>query len=143
MKHNPSRRTFLQAGIMIPAAGLVSRSPESFPPAPADVVYRNLGKTGLKVTPVGCGAGGIPDPDILARAFDLGVNYFDTARIYGQGKSEQILGRFLQGKRDKIVLASKTYSNIGGYRNKPENPRDGSSRYLSPALPAHAAGDYG
>ena len=112
MKRNPSRRTFLQAGIMLPAAGLVSsRGPEFFSPAPAGVVYRSLGKTGLKVTPVGCGAGAIPDPDILARAFDLGVNYFDTARIYGQGKSEQILGRFLQGKRDKVVLASKTYSN--------------------------------
>ncbi len=112
MKRNPSRRTFLQAGIMLPAAGLVSsRSPELFSPAPSGVVYRKLGKTGLKVTPVGCGAGAIPDPDILARAFDLGVNYFDTARIYGQGKSEQILGKFLQGKRDKVVLASKTYSN--------------------------------
>jgi aryl-alcohol dehydrogenase-like predicted oxidoreductase len=112
MKHKSSRRTFLQAGIMLPAAGLVSsRSPELFSPTPPAVVYRTMGKTGLKVTPVGCGAGAVPDPDILARAFDLGVNYFDTARIYGQGKSEQILGKFLQGKRDKIVLASKTYSN--------------------------------
>jgi len=112
MSLNPSRRKFLQAGLMLPAAGLVSsKTPELFSPAPAGGVYRTLGKTGLKVTPVGCGAGGIPDPDILARAYDLGVNYFDTARIYGQGKSEQILGRFLQGKRDKVVLASKTYSN--------------------------------
>lgn len=112
MKRNPSRRTFLQAGIMLPAVGLVkSRSPKPFSTEPKRVVYRTLGKTGLKVTPVGCGAGAIPDPDILARAFDLGVNYFDTARIYGGGKSEQILGRFLKGKRDKVVLASKTYSN--------------------------------
>ena len=112
MKLNPSRRKFLQAGLILPAAGLVSsKTPELFSPLPPKVAYRKLGKTGLKVTPVGCGAGAIPDPDILARAYDLGVNYFDTARIYGQGKSEQILGKFLQGKRDKIVLASKTYSN--------------------------------
>jgi aryl-alcohol dehydrogenase-like predicted oxidoreductase len=112
MKQNPSRRKFIQAGLMLPAAGLVSsRSPETFFSPPAGVVYRTLGKTGIKVTGVGCGAGGVPDPVILSRAYDLGVNYFDTARIYGQGKSEQILGRFLQGKRDKIVLASKTYSN--------------------------------
>jgi uncharacterized protein len=112
MKLNPSRRKFLQAGLILPAAGLVSsKTPGLFSPVPPKVVYRTLGKTGLKVTPVGCGAGSIPDPDILARAFDLGVNYFDTARIYGQGKSEQILGKFLQGRRDKIVLASKTYSN--------------------------------
>jgi uncharacterized protein len=112
MKGNPSRRTFLQAGIMLPAAKLVSsRGPELFSPTPPGVIYRTLGKTGLKVTAVGCAAGSIPDPDILARAIDLGINYFDTARIYGQGKSEQILGRALQGKRDRVVLASKTYSN--------------------------------
>lgn len=112
MNHDPSRRKFLQAGLILPAAGLVSsRSPEFFSPAPEGLVYRTLGKTGLKVTAVGCAAGAIPDPDILARALDLGINYYDTARIYGQGKSEEILGRAIKGKRDKIVLASKTYSN--------------------------------
>jgi uncharacterized protein len=112
MKRNPTRRTFLQAGIILPAAKLVSsHGPELFSPTPPGLVYRTLGKTGLKVTAVGCAAGAIPDPDILARAIDLGINYFDTARIYGQGKSEQILGRALQGKRDKVILASKTYSN--------------------------------
>lgn len=112
MKRDPSRRAFLQAGLALPAARLISSSgPEMFSPASAGIVYRTLGKTGLKVTPVGCAAGAIPDPDILARALDLGINYFDTARIYGQGKSEQILGKALKGKRDKIVLASKTYSN--------------------------------
>ncbi len=97
---------------MLPATSLISsRIPEPFLSPPPGVVYRTLGKTGIKVSGVGCGAGGVPDPDILARAYDLGVNYFDTARIYGQGKSEQILGRFLKGKRDKVILASKTYSN--------------------------------
>jgi aryl-alcohol dehydrogenase-like predicted oxidoreductase len=112
MNHDPSRRRFLQAGLFLPAAGLVPPgSPEAFLPEPTGLVYRTLGKTGLKVTAVGCAAGAIPDPDILARALDMGVNYYDTARIYGQGKSEQILGRAIKGKRDKIVLASKTYSN--------------------------------
>jgi len=82
-----------------------------FSPQSEGLSYRTLGKTGLKVTSVGCAAGSIPDPDILARALDLGINYYDTARIYGQGKSEQILGRALKGRRDRIVLASKTYSN--------------------------------
>lgn len=114
MKHNSSRRKFLKAGLALPAVGLLSRKslgsilPE---PSPEGLSYRTLGKTGLKVTSVGCAAGSIPDPDILARALDLGINYYDTARIYGQGKSEQILGRAIKGKRDRIVLASKTYSN--------------------------------
>jgi aryl-alcohol dehydrogenase-like predicted oxidoreductase len=112
MKRRSSRRKFLQAGLILPAAGLVtSKSLEAFSSQPPGLSYRKLGKTGLKVTAVGCAAGAIPDPDILARALELGINYYDTARIYGQGKSEQILGKALQGKRDKIVLASKTYSN--------------------------------
>jgi aryl-alcohol dehydrogenase-like predicted oxidoreductase len=114
MKHNSSRRRFLQAGLVLPAVGLLSGKslgailPQ---PSPSRLAFRTLGKTGLKVTSVGCAAGAIPDPDILARALDLGINYYDTARIYGQGKIEQILGRAIKGKRDKIVLASKTYSN--------------------------------
>jgi uncharacterized protein len=112
VKHSTSRRQFLQAGLALPAARLVSSSKmDMISTTPAGLAYRTLGKTGLKVTSVGCAAGSVPDPDILARALELGINYYDTARIYGQGKSEQILGKAIQGKRDKIVLASKTYSN--------------------------------
>ena len=112
MKHSTSRRQFLQAGLALPAAGLVSSNTMEVPSAtPNGLTFRTLGNTGLKVTSVGCAAGAVPDPDILARALELGINYYDTARIYGQGKSEQILGKAIQGKRDKIVLASKTYSN--------------------------------
>jgi len=112
VKHNTSRRQFLQAGLVLPAARLASYGKtETLSPTPSGLAFRTLGKTGLKVTSVGCAAGAIPDPDILARALELGINYYDTARIYGQGKSEQILGKAIQGKRDGIVLASKTYSN--------------------------------
>jgi predicted aldo/keto reductase-like oxidoreductase len=112
VKHKSSRRRFLQAGLALPAAGLVpNRSFEAFLPEPAGLAYRTLGKTGLKVTSVGCAAGSYPDMDILTHALDLGINYYDTARIYGQGKSEQVLGKALKGRRNKIVLASKTYSN--------------------------------
>ena len=119
MKQNPSRRKFIQAGLMLPATRLVSsRSPEPFFPAPAGVVYRTLGKTGLKVSGVGCGAGAVPDPDILARAYDLGVNYFDTARDYGD--SEKIFSGVIKGRqRDKIVIATKSPS-----RKKPDILRD-------------------
>lgn len=112
MKHRTSRRQFLQAGLALPAAGLVtSNKMDTVSFSTPGLAFRTLGKTGLKVTSVGCAAGSVPDPDILARALELGINYYDTARIYGQGKSEQILGKAIQGKRDRIVLASKTYSN--------------------------------
>ncbi len=109
MEFDSSRRKFLQAGLALPVAGLVaSRSPESFGRPGGAVVYRTLGRTGLKVSGVGCGVGLIPDPAVLVRAADLGVNYFDTARTYEKGKSEEITGAALQSRRNKIILASKT-----------------------------------
>ena len=109
MDFDSSRRKFLQAGLALPAAGfIISSHPHAFGQAPAGVVYRTLGKTGLKVSGVGCGIGLIPDPAVLVRAIDLGVNYFDTARMYEKGKSEEIAGAAFKGRRNRIVLASKT-----------------------------------
>ena len=104
MSANSSRRTFLQAGLALPAAGLVVSSPLSGAAIPS----RTLGKTGLKVAPVGFGVGFTPDPSVIARALDMGVNYYDTARSYGAGTSERVLGAALKGKREQVVLVSKT-----------------------------------
>jgi predicted aldo/keto reductase-like oxidoreductase len=108
-----SRRQFLQAGLALPAAGLVSsggldpvyqgssRGPE--------VVYRTLGKTGLKVTGVGYGIGFVPVTEVVARAIDMGINYFDTSRDYGD--SEKIFSGVIKGRqREKIVIATKSPS---------------------------------
>ncbi len=109
MEFNSSRRKLLKAGLILPAAGLVStNSFDAFSKTPDNVVYRVLGKTGLKVSGVGAGVGIEPDPHVIARAIDLGVNYFDTARGYGNGNSERITGTALKGKRNKVVLATKT-----------------------------------
>ena len=108
MEFDSSRRRFLQAGLALPVAGLVaSHSPESFGQVSGEAGYRTLGRTGLIVSGVGCGVGLIPDPAVLVRAADLGVNYFDTARTYEKGKSEEITGAALQSRRNKIILASK------------------------------------
>lgn len=109
MKFDSSRRKFLQAGLILPAAGLAStQNLYAFSKTPDNVAYRILGKTGLKVSSVGSGVGIEPDPQVIARAIDLGVNYFDTARGYGNGRSEEITGVALKGKRNKVVLATKT-----------------------------------
>ncbi len=109
MKFNSSRRRFLKAGLILPAAGLVSAHDfYAFSQTQGNVAYRVLGKTGLKVSCVGSGVGIEPDPQVITRAIDLGVNYFDTARMYGNGKSELITGEALKGKRDKVMLATKT-----------------------------------
>ena len=109
MKLKSSRRNFLQAGLILPAAKLISsHSPEAVSQAPAGVVYRTLGKTGLKPSGVGYGLGNYPLSDVIARCIDLGINYFDTARHYGGGLSERVFGTTIKGKRDKILISTKT-----------------------------------
>jgi len=100
----------LQAGLALPAVGLVSPGgpdPEYQGSSSAPkVVYRTLGKTGLKVTGVGFGIGFVPVPEVVARAIDMGISYYDTSRDYGE--SEKIFSGVIKGKRDKIVIASKS-----------------------------------
>ncbi len=79
--------------------------------------YRELGRTGWKVSTVSFGAwaiggtwGKVDDKDSLAalhRSIDLGVNFIDTADVYGWGHSEELLGKALRGKRDRVVIATK------------------------------------
>jgi len=101
----------MQAGLALPAAGLVSS--EGMAPAfqsSPEVVYRTLGKTGLRVSGVGYGIGFVPIPEVVGRALDMGVNYFDTARPYGD--SEKIFSGVIKGRqRDKIVIATKSGSS--------------------------------
>jgi predicted aldo/keto reductase-like oxidoreductase len=116
MSSKPSRRQFLQAGIALPAAGLAaSNRPMAAlqePPKtkePPKVVYRTLGKTDLKPSGVGYGIGYVPYTDVVARALDMGINYFDTARDYKD--SERIFSGVIKGRqRDKIIIATKSPS---------------------------------
>lgn len=73
--------------------------------------YRTLGKTGLKVTAVGMGVMNCSDPSVLRRAFDLGVNFFDTADCYMHGRNEEMVGEVFQGKRDKVLIQTKVHAN--------------------------------
>jgi uncharacterized protein len=109
-----SRRSFLKAGLALPASGVISaiNLDKAFGAEPPKVVYRTLGKTGLKVSGVGYGIGFVPVPGVVSKAIDMGINYFDTARVYGD--SEKIFGGVIKGRdRSKIVLASKSSSKIG------------------------------
>jgi uncharacterized protein len=109
MNFDSSRRKFLQTGLVLPVAGLAaSEELQAFAQMKPSADYRILGKTGLKVSSVGSGVGITPDPAVINRAIELGVNYFDTARGYGEGNSERITGIALKGKRDKVILATKT-----------------------------------
>ena len=77
--------------------------------------YRQLGNCGVRVSVIGLGTNrfgskevGQTDVDqIIDQALDLGINFFDTANVYTEGRSEETLGQALKGRIDKVVLASK------------------------------------
>ncbi len=71
------------------------------------IKYNPLGKTGLKVSDVSCGAISFFEASVLRYAFDLGVNYFDTAESYLRQKSESMIGEALKDVRDKLVITTK------------------------------------
>jgi hypothetical protein len=118
MKSTSSRRNFLAAGLAVPAAGLATTSSRlgsssaAFVPPPAEAAkglqYRVLGKTGLKVTCVGFGCMVTSDASVVEKAADLGINYFDTARVYQQGNNERMVGAALKSRRNNLVLSSKS-----------------------------------
>jgi len=86
------------------------------------VEYRNLGKSGLKVSPLCLGAmmfGSWGNPDhedsirIIHRALDAGINFVDTANGYSEGESEVIVGKALKDRREGTVLATKVWAPVG------------------------------
>ena len=109
-KVSATRRSFLAAGVVLPAAGLASvRAPGApFYQSPAALPVRTLGKTGMKVTRLGFGCMITSDPSVISRAVDMGITYFDTARRYQQGNNERMVGAALKGARNRITLSSKS-----------------------------------
>jgi predicted aldo/keto reductase-like oxidoreductase len=70
--------------------------------------YRLLGTTDMRISDISFGASQLGhDLVLVSYAFDRGINYFDTAESYTGGNSEESIGKALQGKRDKVFLASK------------------------------------
>ncbi len=69
--------------------------------------FNPLGKTGLKVSDVSCGAISLFESNVLRYAHECGVNYFDTAEGYLRGKGETYVGQGLKEVRDKVIIATK------------------------------------
>jgi aryl-alcohol dehydrogenase-like predicted oxidoreductase len=106
--------------------------------------YRSLGSTGLEVSVIGFGTWGLggnsygPVDDVqsiaaLKRAFELGITFYDTSDLYGNGHSEVILGKALGTQRSKIVIGTKggTLPHSGF-----QMPQDFSPTYIRDALDA-------
>lgn len=86
--------------------------------------YVNLGRSGLKVSRICLGCLSFGDArgwmvgysearKVFEKAWDLGINFFDTANVYSRGRSEEILGQLLEGRREDAVVATKVFGEMG------------------------------
>src|SRR5215472_8324422 len=108
------RREFIRAGTLaslglgLGAFGSAATAPASIEPGVHR--YSRLGRTGMQISDISFGADRLSSgqEDLVQHAYDLGINYFDTAETYRDGDSETALGQALRGKRHRIFLASKT-----------------------------------
>ena len=110
--------------------------------------YRTLGKSGIKVSEIGFGAwtiglnwwGKKVDDDeairMLKRAYDLGINFFETADIYGNGKSEKIIAQVFKDMRNDVVYSSKWGYDMYGAKQIGHNelPQKHNQEFLQLAI---------
>jgi len=101
--------------------------------------YRKLGNSGLQVSEIGLGTntfGGKADEQtsiaIVNEAVDRGINYIDTADMYGQGQSEEFTGKAIKNKRSEVIIGTKFGKPMGDGPNE----RGGSRYYIMKAVEA-------
>jgi aryl-alcohol dehydrogenase-like predicted oxidoreductase len=107
------------------------------------VAYRQLGQSGLSVSAVGLGCmslsgiyGAAEDAQseaLIHHAIDIGVNHLDSSDMYGWGHNEDVVGRAIKGRRDKVVLATK-FGQVR--RDGQANAVDGRAQYVKEACEA-------
>jgi len=111
-----SRRLFIggaatgvvSAGLELSGRSRAAEAVEQETPA-SEISYRVLGRTGLKIPLISFGVMNSDNPDLLRRAFDLGLNHLDTAHRYLRGNSERVIGEVIEGRgnRDQVYIATK------------------------------------
>jgi len=117
------RRDFLKASVLATAA-LTGPALAAEPGKEKAKIkrYQEIGKTGLSMSDISYGTGGLPSASMILRAIDRGINYFDTAPDYGP--SEKYIGEAMNKiQRDKIIIASKFCTPYGYPSHLPPESR--------------------
>jgi aryl-alcohol dehydrogenase-like predicted oxidoreductase len=101
--------------------------------------YRRLGNSGLKVSEIGLGCNNFGDRadkdasiNVINYALEMGINFIDTAEMYSQGQSEEIIGEVIKGKRSQAIIATK----FGHYKSVGPDKQGGSRGYIMEAVEA-------
>ena len=124
-----ARRDFLKSSVASLGSFFSLASAESTPGRPAGakgkgprkLVYRTLGKTGIRLPVITMGVMNSDNPNLIRAALDAGMVHLDTANGYMRGKNEEVIGEVLKGRpRDSFVVATKIYlprnENTGIYK---------------------------
>ncbi|HUF22308.1 MAG TPA: aldo/keto reductase [Burkholderiales bacterium] len=125
------RRDFLRigAGVTLGLAGLPAGAQSSSTDA-AIRRYVRFGRTDLKISDICFGSSSSSSADLVRHALDRGVNYFDTAESYRWGRSESAIGEGLQGRRDRVFIATKTKAGASDTRADMMKSLEGSLQRL-------------
>ncbi len=116
----------LGAGLLGGPAGLAEAASEE----PRVRRYAPLGKTGMKIADISFGSSRTSDPAVVRRAFERGVNYFDSAEGYRGGASESAIGEALAGVRDQVFITSKTKAGANDRQEQMMRALEGSLKRL-------------
>src|SRR4051812_21618935 len=110
--------------------------------SPTDTKLRRLGAHGLQTFPLGLGCMGMSEfygpsseKDSIAtidRALELGINMLDTADMYGPFKNEELIGRAIKGKRDRVIIATK-FGNVRDAKDPTKRSVNGRPEYVREA----------
>ena len=109
MNRRINRKEFIRKSAAgVAGMAFITRKKFLFPKKTSrDIEYRILGRTGIKVSPVGMGATRTLEKSIVKAAIDRGVNFLDTGRSYSNGKNEEMIGNAIKGNRERMVIQSK------------------------------------
>ncbi len=107
------RRDFICGAFGLASSGLMRRGPAQETRQGGRIIYRTLGRTGLRLPILSFGVMNSDSPDLISRALDMGITHLDTAHLYLRGNSELVIGRVVEQRkaRNKVILATKMRFN--------------------------------
>jgi predicted aldo/keto reductase-like oxidoreductase len=124
------RREFLQRGVAATVGTLGLAGTANAAEGPHVRQFRELGRTGMKISDISMGTSRTADPVVVKHAFERGINYFDTAESYNEGASERAVGDALAKHRNQIFLASKVIARPTDRRAQLMRSLEGSLKRL-------------